>query len=67
MTKLLSDNINNEKTDFSYLKNSKFLSDPNHCKEIATRNAKGSSFLEGINLPKAFFLTSYDLADNSKS
>ncbi|MGD9581433.1 MAG: hypothetical protein AB7V50_08670 [Vampirovibrionia bacterium] len=67
MNKLLSDNINKEKQDFSYIKENKFLSDPNLRKSFATRNAKGSSFLEGINLPEAFFISSYDLADSNKS
>lgn len=67
MNKLISDNINNQKHDFSYIKENKFLSDPNLRKAFATRNAKGSSFLEGINLPEAFFVSSYDLADTNKS
>lgn len=67
MNKLISDNLNNEKQDFSYIKDNKFLSDPNLRKSFATRNAKGSSFLEGINLPEAFFVSSYDLADTSNS
>lgn len=64
MSKLLSDDINIEKIDFSYIKRNKFLSDPNFRKSLAIRNARGSSYLEGINLPEAFFLTSYELAEH---
>lgn len=65
MNKLLSENINSKKLDFSYIKNNQFLTDPIIRKKLATRSAKGSSFLEGINLPEAFFLTSYDLAESN--
>lgn len=65
MNKLLSENIDSEKLDFSYIKNNQFLSDPMIRKQLATRSARGSSFLEGINLPEAFFITSYDLAESN--
>lgn len=66
MNKLLSDNGNLDKLDFSHLKNNKCLTDPNVRKSIAVNNAKGSSFLEGINLPENFFLVSYELPDNKR-
>jgi hypothetical protein len=67
MPKLISDNINNEKADFSYIKKNGFFSDPINAKKIAIRNAMGSSYLEGINLPEHFFLVSYELEDNKRS
>ncbi|MEW5820412.1 MAG: hypothetical protein AB1782_09500 [Cyanobacteriota bacterium] len=65
MNKLISDKEHNTKLDFSYIKSNKFLSDPLIRKQFATRSAKGSSFLEGINLPEAFFISSYELADTN--
>jgi hypothetical protein len=61
MPKLISDNIDNKNLDFSYLKKNRFLTDPAQTKNMVINNARGSSYLEGINLPEAFFLVSYDL------
>ena len=66
MNNLLSEQSINQKFNFNNIKNSKHLSDPIRRKNLAIRNAKGSSFIEGINLPEEFYIKSYEL-DEHKS
>lgn len=63
MVKLISDKISTEPQDFSHIKNSKYFIDPDFIKNLTIQNARGSSYIEGINLPEKFFEKSYDTTE----
>lgn len=63
MNILISEDTIKKNFDFNNIKNNKHLSDPISRKKLAIRNARGSSFIEGINLPEEFYIKSYELED----